>query len=178
MHSCGLYNALNMDAKRGAFSLVCILVTCSVIDCTDCPDTWVPFEGSCYLFGHQKLTFVEAEHYCNQHSAHLVHVEGQEENAFIKDYLRFEKGDMWWMGLTDDEVEGIWKWYGEVEKPEFTNWAPGQPDNGASHEDCAEFDLRTHYGWDGKWNDVYCHALLLPICERTGLSFDNNGIIG
>ncbi|XP_052252315.1 snaclec echicetin subunit alpha-like isoform X3 [Dreissena polymorpha] len=59
-----------------------------------CPNGWIAYEGSCYLFGHEDIpmTFTAAEQYCRQHGGgHLIHVENVQENAFIKDQLRERK---------------------------------------------------------------------------------------
>ncbi|XP_060555140.1 C-type lectin domain family 10 member A-like [Ruditapes philippinarum] len=141
----------------------------------DCPDMWTVDGNSCYLFGHQKLSFFSAESYCNQHKAYLVHINDATEDSFIREHLRDMKGLSWWIGLTDDDIENTWKLYGTNEIADFTNWAPGQPNDYGSNEDCAVFEMTPGYG--EKWNDAPCSTLLLPICERP---FDVSGssIIG
>ncbi|XP_052762167.1 asialoglycoprotein receptor 2-like [Mya arenaria] len=88
-----------------------------------CLDGWIPFNGSCYLFAHHhmQLTFTGAEQYCRQHNnAHLVHVNNALENAFIKDQLREKQTTSWWMGLTDEDIEGVWKWFDTDTVASFT----------------------------------------------------------
>ena len=36
------------------------------------------------------------------------------------------------MGLTDEMVEGFWRWTSSGRVANFTNWHPGQPDNSGS----------------------------------------------
>ncbi|XP_053383513.1 C-type lectin mannose-binding isoform-like [Mercenaria mercenaria] len=144
-------------------------------DAVECQDDWTTYGTSCYLFGHQSLSFYSAENYCRQHKGHLVHINGDAENTFIREHLRNMKGTGWWIGLTDDAVENTWIWYDTNEKTEYTDWAPNQPDNAGNNEDCVEFNMSS--GYNGHWNDAPCHVNLLPICEQ---QFDNvdSGIVG
>ncbi|XP_053407989.1 snaclec coagulation factor IX/factor X-binding protein subunit A-like [Mercenaria mercenaria] len=73
--------------KAMFFTVLCCI---GLTKCTDCPDRWVAYHGSCYLFGHRvNQTFVEAEKFCRQHnSGHLVEIQTNSENIFLKDFLR------------------------------------------------------------------------------------------
>lgn len=144
------------------------------VDAKDCPDYWTVYGNSCYMFGHQSLSFYSAEHFCRQHSGNLVHINDGGENTFIREHLRYMKGVQWWIGLTDDAVENTFVWYGTNEKAEYTDWTPGQPTNLGNNEDCVEFDMTA--GYDGHWNDAPCDMHLLPICERPFA--DTDSIVG
>ncbi|KAL4218171.1 hypothetical protein ACF0H5_022907 [Mactra antiquata] len=138
-----------------------------------CYDGWMAFGGSCYLFAHNPATFTEAEHYCRQHhNSHLVHVNTDLENRFIRDRLRDLKSKDWWVGLTDEDIEGVWKWYGTDTTAKFTDWNPGQPD--PSEEDCATF----HAGFDFRWADLPCTNHYTPICEMQAISTCETDIVG
>ncbi|XP_045180092.2 perlucin-like protein [Mercenaria mercenaria] len=133
---------------------------------TDCPDRWIAYRGSCYLFAHGgPLSFYEAEHYCNQHNGgHLVHINDQVENLFIKDELRSIKADDTWIGLTDEATEGLWEWYDTKTSPTFTDWNPGEPNSNSGNEDCAA----TKTDLDFRWYDGVCSDKKIPLCEITG----------
>ncbi|XP_022413275.1 C-type lectin domain family 4 member G isoform X5 [Delphinapterus leucas] len=47
--------------------------------CEECPKSWLPFQGSCYLFSTQRATWVEAQRHCEGARAHLVIVGGLDE---------------------------------------------------------------------------------------------------
>ncbi|KAL4218169.1 hypothetical protein ACF0H5_022905 [Mactra antiquata] len=138
-----------------------------------CYDGWMAFGGSCYLFAHNPATFTEAEHYCRQHhNSHLVHVNTDLENRFIKDRLRDLKTKTWWMGLTDEDIEGVFKWFDTDTVANFTDWNPGQPD--VYEEDCVSF----WSGFDFSWGDIPCNNQYTPICEMEAVQTCDNEIIG
>ncbi|XP_060570430.1 perlucin-like protein [Ruditapes philippinarum] len=141
------------------------LVFSGLVQCTDCPDGWVAYEGSCYLFGHGVTqTFVESEHFCRQHhNGHLVEIDSKAENLFLKDYVRGFGGHCYWIGLSDEQIEGNWIWYHSNTTPLFFDWGPSQPDPG-NNEDCAIF-----WGpFDYLWGDLGCDWKCQPVCKISG----------
>ncbi|KAL4239382.1 C-type lectin domain 10 [Mactra antiquata] len=139
--------------------IVSIVVGCKA---TDCPDGWLAYEGSCYLIGADDVHYTEAEHFCMQHNSHLVHVQSAEENNFLKGYFKtFVNGHNYWLGMTDDISEGLWKWNGNDERVEFFNWAPTEPQD-SNNEDCAVFHMSLNF----QWADVQCKSDRRPICEK------------
>ncbi|XP_060590473.1 C-type lectin domain family 17, member A-like [Ruditapes philippinarum] len=127
---------------------------------TTCYDGWLAFEGSCYYFGSQTVHFTEAEHFCRQHrNSHLIRVDNKLENAFIKEKLRDFKPNTWWLGMTDELIEGTWQWFDNDQIANFTDWHPGQPD--AVPEDCAVF----YNSFNFNWADISCISNYRPICE-------------
>lgn len=71
-------------------------------------------------------------------------------------------GHSYWMGLSDDLTEGVWRWLTNGSTPTFTDWQPGQPNNYHNKQDCAHF----YYSFDYKWEDTECTANNLPLCEK------------
>ncbi|XP_060599260.1 perlucin-like [Ruditapes philippinarum] len=129
-----------------------------------CQDGWVTFQDSCYLFArNHKSSFTEAENYCRQHGGHLVEIETKYENMFIRDYLRGMIGEHHWIGLTDEIVEGVWKWYASKRTPSFTGWNVNEPNSHGGDEDCAVLSSAEDYNWA----DVPCDGRdpAEPICE-------------
>ncbi|XP_061695547.1 collectin-12-like [Syngnathoides biaculeatus] len=129
-----------------------------------CPAEFRRFGGSCYYFSAatQKANYEEASTFCSKMAAHLIIINNNEEQMFVKDTVS-GKG-FFWLGLTDKDEENVWKWVdGSI--PVFKKWNPGQPDNwtrGHEHgEDCAGLIQ------NGNWNDFYCTERLGFICERT-----------
>ena len=127
----------------------------------NCDDGWVSYGSSCYLFADINVHFTEAEHYCRQHGGHLVTVESSTENNFLATFAHRLSGDNYWLGLTDETAEGVWKWSNTGSQATFTNWSPGEPNND-HNQDCAQL-LRNN----GKWDDTWCTSTNNPLCEKS-----------
>ena len=84
------------------------------------------------------------------------------------------------VGLTDYEEEGIWKWASSGRilnctkiswRRSTTNckWGENEP-NGKKKEDCAAIEVTTEYSWkDSKWhmNDVDCSKKSNIVCQKS-----------
>ena len=105
--------------------------------------------------------------YCKSVGGHMAIIESQEENDFLFDFVRRTGNRTAYFGYTDREVEGRWEWDGAAKK-NYTNWAYGQPNNGAANdgggpEDYAQF---FHKEDSGKWNDALWNSNTRSfICE-------------
>jgi len=76
----------------------------------------------------------------------LVTVNDAAENQFLVNTFGGTEG--LWIGLTDEVTQGTFKW-ANGEAVTYTNWSPGQPDNGGNQD----------YAWTnfqnpGKWDDA------------------------
>ena len=67
-----------------------------------------------------------------------------------------------WIGGTDQDVEGVWRWAvtGELLTATGIYWATGEPNHSGFGEDCLGYMWNT-----GKWFDKICSSLLKYICE-------------
>nr|ACO13561.1 C-type lectin domain family 4 member E [Esox lucius] len=118
-----------------------------------CASGWEFYNGSCYHFSEDKLTWEQSQYACIREGGHLVIIESQQEQNFI----RLKVGNMndqnnYWIGMTDMKVEGVWVWmdntplndsikYWDLNNgtdvsayPEPNDWKPG--------EDCAQMGRR------------------------------------
>ncbi|KAL3056018.1 hypothetical protein OYC64_018677 [Pagothenia borchgrevinki] len=123
-----------------------------------CPEGWRMFGCSCYLFSTEEASWEQSRQNCRARGAHLVIVDSNEEQDFITSMTKKDT----WIGLSDREEEGTWKWV-DGSPLTLTFWKGGEPNNGAggSEEDCAYI-----YSNKNVWNDAFCSVDLLWMCEK------------
>ncbi|XP_059189337.1 CD209 antigen-like protein E [Centropristis striata] len=66
---------------------------------------WVYFSNSFYYISSSKESWQDSRSYCQQRDADLLIINSIEEQEFTR---RFQKPI--WIGLTDRDTEGVWKW--------------------------------------------------------------------
>lgn len=114
----------------------------------------IMFNGNRYDLITSWVTWEEAEENCITRGGHLVTITSQNEYNFVLSLMGSENI---WIGYTDDETEGFWRWVtGEVDS--FTNWGQGEP-NGGDYENFAEM-----YN-NGLWNDATGDYNQFYVCE-------------
>ena len=70
-----------------------------------------------------------------------------------------------WIGLTDSEQEGSWKWSsGNIAM--ITSWGLNQPDGGVL-ENCTVMNVSDTY----RWHDQPCSAINDYVCEKGNVIF-------
>ncbi|XP_053393990.1 C-type lectin-like [Mercenaria mercenaria] len=129
-----------------------------------CPDGWLHYRGSCYLFPNGNLTFTfnDAEYFCNQHGSHLVHIESESENTFLKYQMRERKDSSYWTGLTDPNSKRIWTWHNSETEASFTDWSRHSPNNYDGNQYCVFMELAYNF----QWNDFACENKFRAVCEK------------
>uniref|UniRef100_A0A3B1JCW0 C-type lectin domain-containing protein n=1 Tax=Astyanax mexicanus TaxID=7994 RepID=A0A3B1JCW0_ASTMX len=121
--------------------------------------SWKKFGSSHYYISTEAKTWDKARQNCRERGADLVIINSREEQEFIKRENKYV-----WIGLSDEEKEGVWKW---VDGSPLTTrfWNTGEPNNYAKGEDCAVFKDGT--STLQTWNDLPCCYENLWICEAT-----------
>ncbi|KAJ8321055.1 hypothetical protein KUTeg_002642 [Tegillarca granosa] len=81
----------------------------------------------------------------------------------------FKKGDRsYWIGASDLQHEGTFRWEGTGQKVKFNDWSSHQPDNYRGREDCAHLWKKRGY----RWNDMPCTSKSGYICQRKAKEYD------
>ncbi|XP_057186899.1 CD209 antigen-like protein C [Triplophysa rosa] len=124
---------------------------------------WKYFKSSMYSISTVKMNWTVGRQHCRKSEADLVVINSKEEMIFVHGLISNLGA---WLGLTDTENEGVWKW---VDGKELTTsyWMKGQPNNGGrnGNDDCGVIVF-------GKavlqsWNDNQCNYLSYVICEKS-----------
>ncbi len=106
--------------------------------------------GHKYRYFSYMKDWHEAESYCENLGGHLAIIESAEENEFLtQNYaIPFLNGRPF-LGGTDEEVEGVWKWIDgrTFDEVGYENWAPGEPNNNGDED-------YLHFYNNGRWNDI------------------------
>ncbi|KAL6466943.1 hypothetical protein MHYP_G00247470 [Metynnis hypsauchen] len=113
-----------------------------------------------YFISTGGKSWSESRQDCRERGADLVIINNKEEQSFIE-ILR--RGQRAWIGLTDSEMEGVWKWVdGSALTTKF--WGGDEP-NGRVVEDCVLTGA-----WPdpvNNWADFPCNDLFVWICEKS-----------
>ncbi len=124
-------------------------------------------------------TWTGAKNACESHSSHLATITSQAENDWVWNNLGksapvvntyFGNHRAVWLGGTDMVEEGHWQWV-SGETWNYTNWYPGEPENGGGigEDYTVMFDSPAP---QGKWVDAglpYADLKILYICEWDNL---------
>ncbi|XP_052441445.1 CD209 antigen-like protein C [Carassius gibelio] len=113
-------------------------------------------QSTLYFFSSEKKNWNESRRYCRERGTDLIIINNREEQDFVKNICG---SDHFWIGLTDVEEEGRWKW---VDGSTLTSgfWASGEPNDYLGKEDCA--NTRS-----SGWFDAQCDGSVKWICEKS-----------
>ncbi|XP_062975008.1 hepatic lectin-like [Elgaria multicarinata webbii] len=132
--------------------------TKDIFSCGSRSRGWEYFDGRCYYFGNQKVSWGTAKAHCEEQSSKLVVIHEEAKQNFIQSQTRDER---YWIGLSDTDVEGEWKWIdGTDYRTNFKKWRRGEPNNHEKGEDCVQVHTA------GEWNDVPCNYPSFYVCEK------------
>jgi len=127
---------------------------CSGDECVEaCKGGWEKNGDHCYFLSNETKNWFAAETFCQGEGGHLASVHSHAIGDFIWEKMNRTGVDFMWIGGSDNEEEGVWKWT-DCTPWNFTVWYEGEPNGG--DESC----LTTYYARPShlhkKWNDVKC----------------------
>ncbi|XP_061907857.1 E-selectin [Entelurus aequoreus] len=117
-----------------------------------------------FYFVYEPKSWKEARLHCRARHQNLASVDGEEHVKAIMacvDPCQMPAGDQHaWIEHHSDRLD--WTWSGSGRRlhksRDFQRWAPGEPNNIRSSEDCVEM-----YN-NGRWNDCKCGSRLPAVC--------------
>ncbi|KAG7160135.1 C-type lectin domain family 17, member A-like [Homarus americanus] len=156
---------------RGISCLVAVIL---VAGCYGCDPGWVDIEGSCYMFHMSTaMPWSDARAFCQESGADLAKVIDSNVHRAFWEYIHtYGLSGSFWLGASDEAVEGDWLWvFDNTRVEKGTNyWALRttvlggyqlEP-SGGSQENCLALDEgRKHY-----FNDAACETSYHPICMK------------
>ena len=83
--------------------------------------------------------------------------------------LYIHTGQDYWIGLTDELIEGMWLWQSSGIPANYTDWGPGEPNSYHGDQDCVFY----HSGENYMWADINClSSEFRPLCEKRSVTHD------
>ena len=130
------------------------------------------------MWSNTKQNWNSAEQMCLKNGGHLASITNQDIHNYILNKIQSANKMSVWVGGTDKETEGTWKW-SDGSLWDFSNWANQAKPNNYRNQDCLAIMKMdpTSTIVDG-WHDTWCdhdHRFLCscPLCghkDTTGLS--------
>ncbi|KAA0703938.1 C-type lectin domain family 10 member A [Triplophysa tibetana] len=122
-------------------------------------DGWIYYQFSKYVIISERKNWSESRRYCRERGADLIIINNKEEQDFL---VRFLNEDSLWIGLSERDVEGEWKWkWVDNSTLNMSFWGSGEPSS-SQGEDCALYNSR-------EWNTYPCNTNFHSICEKSCL---------
>ncbi|CAH1226493.1 COLEC11 [Branchiostoma lanceolatum] len=126
-----------------------------------CPNGYalIVNRGVCLKAFNDERTWSEAAAVCEQNGGLLAMPKDEEmHQACVALKNNINSGVNFWIGLTDAQTEGQWRYVDGSGITSFNKWNPGEPNN-LSTENCA------HYYPQNTWNDLSCGTRMRFICQ-------------
>uniref|UniRef100_A0A803V9G9 MRC1 protein n=1 Tax=Ficedula albicollis TaxID=59894 RepID=A0A803V9G9_FICAL len=124
-----------------------------------CLKGWERYGFYCYLVGHTSVTFSEAKKTCERSSGYLTSIGDRYEQAYLTSLIGLSSEKYFWIGLSDMEEQGIFKWV-TGEGVLYTNWNAAMPGREAG---CVA--LRTGNA-AGLWDVQNCEVKAKFLCKK------------
>ncbi|XP_071486276.1 C-type lectin domain family 19 member A-like [Diadema antillarum] len=166
------------------------MATTSLAHCQQrCPQFWHLFQGHCYRYFGERVSWSSAEAECNKYltnrgcMARLISIHSEEENNFAYELFRSSAGDTpdwrlnrrnpsavygFWTGAHQQVSDGPWV-HTDGTAFDYINWMSGEPNDNyydLHDEDCVMVWRR--YDMDDdlrQMNDEYCDDNVSFICK-------------
>ncbi|XP_019113512.1 CD209 antigen-like protein C [Larimichthys crocea] len=120
---------------------------------------WMYFNNSFYYISTLEKSWQDSRSDCQQRGADLMIINSIEEQNFTRSFCKHM-----WIGLTDQEKEGTWKWV-DGTLPSTSYWGINEPNSHEGmDEDCGEIKF---YDALNSWNDKPCQTKNTWMCEKT-----------
>ena len=153
--------------------MLCVLLSVSAVACQS---GWSEFNEQCYKHFSDEKTWQDAGDECVKeevrryltcesalgitmnYQANLVSIHSDEEHQFVLGLT----ADPWIGARRDPANRASWLWSDETAW-DYTNWAPGAPNDSGGDEDCVRMFENNN---SGQWNDKECSDRRDFVCKK------------
>ncbi|XP_014831465.1 PREDICTED: type-2 ice-structuring protein-like isoform X1 [Poecilia mexicana] len=127
---------------------------------TDCPRGWTGFNGRCFRYIPQPMSWARAEKNCQSMGANLASVHDKEDYHEIKKLIVTASHEYkaTWIGGSDAQEENEWFW-SDGTPFHYTIWCPGEPNN-SRKQHCL------YTGGRNCWDDFQCYHHKPSVCVK------------
>ncbi|XP_036617176.1 early activation antigen CD69-like [Trichosurus vulpecula] len=144
--SVGQYNC---PGKYGSENISPLMTSMSSdLPVSSCPDSWIGYQGKCYIFSNTTGSWSTSQNACSSHDSTLAQIDSKEDLIFLK---RYAGNVEHWIGLRN-ETGHTWQW---TNGKEFNSWF-----NLTGSGNCA-------YLRNTEVSSVKCQKELHWICSKT-----------
>lgn len=130
------------DANTGNFNLQLEITT-------NITGLVYPGNGHLYVTTPGPVDFAGARAFATQQGGYLASINDAAENAWVRDQMA--SGAAVWIGLTDEQTEGVWLWESGEPFGGFDSWNLNEPNDA---QVCNGEDYVEMLGGSGLWNDL------------------------
>merc|ERR1711953_1275463 len=127
-----------------------------------CGNDWEAYDGHCYYWSNNTKTWDEAEAFCQEENGQLASITSNAINQYVVEGMNSRGLSNTWMGGTDIDEEGTWKWR-DGSPFKFTFWHSGEPNNSGGNQHCMN---QWKHGQGIKWDDRRCSSSLTFLCSK------------
>ena len=135
---------------------------------SSCPSGWYRILDSCIWLSRETKNFDSANRECGRltRNGRLFEPKSRLQNELVLTLVKHrQQKHKAWVGITDREFEGKFKYVSSGKDAFFTKWAIGEPNGGEGgyeeDQDCVNFLFK-----DRSWDDYECSSKVHFICER------------
>uniref|UniRef100_A0A8D2IU11 Mannose receptor, C type 1b n=1 Tax=Varanus komodoensis TaxID=61221 RepID=A0A8D2IU11_VARKO len=120
---------------------------------------WKRYSFYCYYIGQTAVIFSEAKSFCEANGGSLTSVDDRYEQAFLTSLTGLHSEKMFWIGLSDIEQPGTFKWTNRSDVL-FTHWNSEMP---GRQPGCVAMRTGTAAGL---WDVVSCEEKAPFLCKQ------------
>ncbi|XP_030608894.1 ladderlectin-like [Archocentrus centrarchus] len=124
---------------------------------------WFEFNRRCFYYIAKPMSWARAEKNCMSLGGHLASVHNFMEYHELQRVILTGSHEYkeTWIGGSDAQEENHWIW-SDGSTFHYTNWCPGEPNNGGGHQHC----LQMNHGGGKCWDDLECRGQRPSICAK------------